>query len=43
MKTISLSTSTLRWVDLVRVIGAFLVVMAHVSFREGEAGLEQLP
>ncbi len=33
MKTSSLST--LRWVDLVRVIGAFLVVMAHVSYGGG--------
>lgn len=33
------SLSKLRWVDLVRVIGAFLVVMAHVSYRGGEAGL----
>ena len=33
MKTSSLSK--LRWVDLVRVIGAFLVVMAHVSY-DGE-------
>jgi surface polysaccharide O-acyltransferase-like enzyme len=24
---------TFRWVDLVRVVGAFLVVMAHVAFR----------
>ena len=29
------SLSTLRWVDLVRVIGAFLVVMAHVSYLGG--------
>lgn len=34
MKTSS-SLSTLRWVDLVRVIGAFLVVMAHVSYQGG--------
>ncbi|MBK7319889.1 MAG: acyltransferase family protein [Anaerolineales bacterium] len=27
------SSSTLRWVDLIRVIGAFLVVMAHVSYK----------
>jgi len=36
MKTSSL---TLRWVDLVRVIGAFLVVMAHVSYRGGGSSL----
>jgi surface polysaccharide O-acyltransferase-like enzyme len=30
MKTSSLST--LRWVDLVRVVGAFLVVVAHVTY-----------
>jgi len=29
------SLSTLRWVDLVRVIGAFLVVMAHISYQGG--------
>ena len=28
----SSSISTFRWVDLVRVIGAYLVVMAHVSY-----------
>jgi len=33
MKTSSLST--FRWVDLVRVIGAFLVVMAHVAYQGG--------
>jgi len=33
MKTSSLSV--LRWVDLVRVVGAFLVVMAHVSYQGG--------
>ncbi len=26
------SSSVLRWVDLVRVVGAFLVVVAHISF-----------
>ena len=31
MKTSSLPV--LRWVDLVRVVGAFLVVVAHVSYR----------
>ena len=31
MKTTSLST--LRWVDLVRVVGAFLVVVAHISYQ----------
>ena len=31
MKTSSLST--FRWVDLIRVVGAFLVVMAHVSYQ----------
>ena len=29
------SNSTLRWVDLIRVIGAFLVVMAHISYQGG--------
>lgn len=29
------SFSTLRWVDLIRVIGAFLVVMAHISYQGG--------
>jgi len=33
------SSLTLRWVDLVRVIGAFLVVMAHVSYRGGGSSL----
>jgi surface polysaccharide O-acyltransferase-like enzyme len=33
MKTSSLPV--LRWVDLVRVVGAFLVVVAHVSFKGG--------
>lgn len=33
MKTSSLSV--LRWVDLVRVVGAFLVVVAHVSYQGG--------
>jgi surface polysaccharide O-acyltransferase-like enzyme len=33
MKTASLST--FRWVDLIRVVGAFLVVMAHVSYLGG--------
>jgi surface polysaccharide O-acyltransferase-like enzyme len=28
-------TTTHRWVDLIRVIGAFLVVMAHVSYQGG--------
>ncbi len=36
MKTSSL---TLRWVDLVRVIGAFLVVMAHISYKGGGSSL----
>ena len=27
------SNTTLRWVDLIRVIGAFLVVMAHISYK----------
>lgn len=31
MKTTSFST--LRWVDLIRVVGAFFVVMAHVSYQ----------
>jgi surface polysaccharide O-acyltransferase-like enzyme len=35
----SSSLSTLRWVDLVRVIGAFLVVMAHVSYGGGGSEL----
>jgi surface polysaccharide O-acyltransferase-like enzyme len=29
------SSSTLRWVDLIRVVGAFLVVVAHVSYQGG--------
>jgi surface polysaccharide O-acyltransferase-like enzyme len=33
MKTSSFTT--LRWVDLVRVVGAFLVVVAHVSYQGG--------
>jgi len=33
MKTSSFTT--LRWVDLVRVVGAFLVVVAHLSYRGG--------
>jgi surface polysaccharide O-acyltransferase-like enzyme len=33
MKTSSFST--LRWVDLIRVVGAFLVVMVHVSYQGG--------
>ncbi len=33
MKTTS--SSTLRWVDLIRVVGAFLVVMAHISYQGG--------
>ncbi|MDO9300017.1 MAG: acyltransferase family protein [Anaerolineales bacterium] len=33
------SFSTLRWVDLVRVIGAFLVVVAHISYRGGGSSL----
>ncbi len=33
MKTDSLST--IRWVDLIRVVGAFLVVVAHVSYQGG--------
>ena len=33
------SLSTYRWVDLARVIGAFLVVMAHVSYNGGGSGL----
>jgi surface polysaccharide O-acyltransferase-like enzyme len=37
MKTSSLST--LRWVDLIRVIGAFLVVMAHVAYQGGGSAL----
>ncbi len=36
---ITASLSKLRWVDLVRVISAFMVVMAHVSYRGGEADL----
>jgi surface polysaccharide O-acyltransferase-like enzyme len=37
MKTSSFTT--LRWVDLIRVIGAFLVVMAHVSYQGGGSAL----
>jgi surface polysaccharide O-acyltransferase-like enzyme len=37
MKTSSFST--LRWVDLIRVIGAFLVVMAHITYRGGGSAL----
>jgi surface polysaccharide O-acyltransferase-like enzyme len=33
MKTFSFTT--LRWVDLIRVVGAFLVVVAHISYRGG--------
>jgi surface polysaccharide O-acyltransferase-like enzyme len=35
----SSSLLPLRWVDLVRVIGAFLVVMAHVSYQGGGPAL----
>jgi len=35
----SSSLLPLRWVDLVRVVGAFLVVMAHVSYRGGGPAL----
>lgn len=37
MKTTS--SSTLRWVDLIRVVGAFLVVMAHISYQDGGSTL----
>ena len=37
MKTSSLST--LRWVDLIRVLGAFLVVVAHILYRGGGPAL----
>ena len=37
MKTSSFTT--LRWVDLIRVIGAFLVVMAHISYQGGGSAL----
>jgi surface polysaccharide O-acyltransferase-like enzyme len=37
MKTSSFSA--LRWVDLIRVVGAFLVVVAHISFHGGGPAL----
>ncbi len=38
MNNTSSSNTTFRWVDLIRVIGAFLVVMAHISY-QGEGSV----
>jgi len=33
------ASSMLRWVDLIRVLGSFFVVLAHVSYQGGESSL----